>query len=118
MIEDGVERASCLTHLDSDIEYTSEDGVFMKGMLIPKAGTVVHQHSHKYAHTSLLALGRVEVSVGGGAGVQYTAPAFIHVPADTMHEFKSLCDNTHVFCIHNIKEAGAVLISGFNKGGV
>lgn len=97
-------RKDCLVHLPDDIEYTAPDGVFMKGMLIERTGTDVHQHAHTYGHTSVLVRGRVRVLIAGmigDTGVDYSAPAFIWIPAKVKHRFTSLEDNTHIYCIHN-----------------
>lgn len=102
---DGVERQTCLTHIREDVEYTSPDYIFMKGMLMEKKGTTVLQHSHEYAHTSLLVKGSVEVFLHGELkGKTYTAPAFIAVPAKAKHLFQALEDDTHVYCIHNMAD--------------
>lgn len=117
-------RKDCLVHLDNDVEYTSPDGVFMKGMLIPTKGVEVHQHSHEYPHTSLLTQGRVRVyEEGDSLGLEYEAPAFIHIAARVKHRFEALEDNTHVYCIHNLEGAikgkdGRPLVHERNDGGV
>lgn len=111
MIEDGIHISDCLVHLKDDIEHTSEDGLFMKGMIMEKAGTVVGQHAHIYGHTSLLVRGKCVVYVGDNAeGVKYEAPAFIWVPEKEKHRFVSLEDNTHIYCIHNTYGAKNVKI--------
>ena len=83
----------------------------MKGMIMAKAGTLVGQHAHKYAHTSLLVRGSVRVFLNGLRDcVDYKAPAFIHIPPEIKHEFLSLENDTHVYCIHNVSQTGTVEI--------
>lgn len=109
MIENGIERADCRVHLPNDIEYKSPDGVFMKGMIMAKRGTVVSQHAHQYSHTSLLARGSVILKredaneKWSGTSIHH-APAFIEIPAKTKHWFESLEDDTHIYCIHNMSD--------------
>lgn len=103
MFVDGVERKDCLIHIRDDVEYTSADKIFMKGMIMEKSGTIVGQHAHDYGHTSLLTRGRLRVFADGDeVGIEYTAPAFIWIPEKIKHLFSSLEDNTHVYCIHNM----------------
>lgn len=123
MFVDGIERTDCLVHLREDVKYTSDDRIFMKGMLMDKAGTIVGQHAHEYGHTSLLVRGKLMVFADGDdVGVQYEAPAFIWIPAKTKHLFSSLEDNTHVYCVHNMKDQETDVPSIFEanefKGGV
>lgn len=84
-------------------EYIAADGVFIKEMMIPKAGTIVPQHSHAYDHTSYLAKGSVLFE-----DKRYDAPFPIYVPAFKKHTFTSLEDNTLVLCIHNVSRKGEV----------
>lgn len=106
MFVDGIERQDCLVHLDDDIDFTSPDGVFLKGMILNKAGLVVAQHAHKYGHTSLLAHGSVRVWKENILIGDYKAPAFIFIEAEAKHKFQSLEDNTSVYCIHNVSQTG------------
>lgn len=84
-------------------EYMAADGVFIKEMTIPFAGTMVPQHSHEYDHTSFLARGSVLCN-----GKQYRAPCPIYIPAKQKHSFLSLVDDTLVLCIHNTMRTGKV----------
>lgn len=89
-----------------NLEWTTADGIFIKEMQIANAGTVVPQHSHVYAHTSLLQKGAVGVwSDGEYQGVR-KAPTAIHIPANVKHSFQAMEDNTVILCIHNLNGAG------------
>jgi quercetin dioxygenase-like cupin family protein len=77
-------------------------------MHIPKAGTIVPQHSHAYDHTSFVASGSVAVRGGPSGPSIVQAPAPIFIPAGVKHSFTSLEDNTLVLCIHNVSRAGFV----------
>lgn len=92
------------------VEFTA-DGVFVKQMLIPRAGTIIPQHSHAYEHLSMLALGSVRVWKDGVFDREYTAPEGILIPANVKHTFQSLEDATIIFCIHNVARSEHVEIS-------
>jgi hypothetical protein len=95
-------RAECQPYGN---EYLAADGVWIKEMIIDKAGTIIPQHSHQFDHTSYLARGSVLFE-----GKRYDAPFPIFVPAFKKHTFESLVDNTMVLCIHNVSRHGEVKI--------
>lgn len=76
-------------------EYTDENGVFFKEMDLKHSGTIVPQHAHAYPHTSYLVKGSVLFE-----GAEYQAPHPFHIPANKMHTFQSLEDDTLVLCVH------------------
>lgn len=81
----------------SDMEHFFTDGVYARKMALPK-GTSVPTHRHAYNHLSILAHGRVRVTVG--AIIQeYIAPAMIEVRKDVAHTIHALEDSIW-FCIH------------------
>jgi hypothetical protein len=86
-------------------EYMAADGVFIKEMRLPKAGTLVPQHSHEYDHTSFLAKGSVLFE-----GKELKAPTPIFIPAGKKHTFVSLEDDTLILCIHNVSHTGKIEI--------
>jgi mannose-6-phosphate isomerase-like protein (cupin superfamily) len=102
--EMGIERGDCLVHLPDDIEWTTSDGIFIKGMIMKRKGTMVAQHSHEYYHTSLVAKGSVRVWEGEKFIGDFKAPDAIKIPAKSKHRFQSLEDNTEVYCIHNMSD--------------
>ena len=73
------------------------DGVYAKQVHIPK-GTCLASHAHVYSHLSILAIGDVEVSVGGNI-TRYLAPAVITIERDTVHQVHALTDSVW-FCVH------------------
>lgn len=84
-----------------DVEVHIVDDVFVKQMRIAKAGTFIPQHSHKYDHLSMLALGRVHVWADGADLGEFEAPRGIVIKAGVKHLFQSLADDTIIYCIHN-----------------
>lgn len=89
-------------------EYTAADGVFIKEMRIPKAGTLVPQHSHEHDHTSYVAKGSVDVWADDVFLGQCDAPHPIYIRAGVKHRFRSREDDTLVLCIHNVSRTGSV----------
>lgn len=92
------------------VEIKMADGIFVKQMVIPRAGTMVPQHAHSYDHLSMLAVGAIRVWQDGALAGDFTAPAGIPITAGVKHLFLSLLDNTIVYCIHNISRADHVEI--------
>lgn len=90
------------------VEIHMADDIFIKQMLITKAGTYIPQHSHAYDHTSMLAVGSVRVWVDGIIKGDFKAPTGILIEKGTKHTFLSLEDNTIVYCIHNLMRSDAV----------
>ena len=93
-----------------DVEFFTEDGVFIKQMYIAKAGTVIPQHSHKYDHTSMLATGSVRVWADGKLIGDRVAPIGIPIKAGVKHAFLSLEDKTIIYCVHRLHETAGVEI--------
>lgn len=94
----------------NDREFITPDGVFIKEMFLAKAGTVVPQHAHTYAHTSFLVAGSVRVWADGEYR-DWVAPKPIVIAARVKHKFVSLTDGVLVLCIHNLNGAAAVSIA-------
>ena len=85
----------------SSVEIHVVDDVFVKQWVFPKAGTFAPQHAHKYDHLSLLAVGSVVVWRDAANPETHHAPAGIEIRAGVKHTFKTLTDNTIIYCIHN-----------------
>jgi quercetin dioxygenase-like cupin family protein len=92
------------------VEIKMADGIFVKQMAIPRAGTIIPQHSHKYDHLSMLARGSVRVWRDGADKGVFHAPTGITIPAGCKHTFRSLEDNTVLYCVHRIDRADEVEI--------
>lgn len=92
------------------VEIHMAGDVFIKQILIAKAGTYIPQHSHAYDHTSMLAVGSVRVWKDGVCGGDLHAPTGILIEAGTKHTFLSLVDGAVLYCIHNTARSGLVEI--------
>lgn len=90
------------------IEIFTADGVFIKEMRIPKARTLVPQHSHAYDHTSMLARGSIRMWRDGAYCGEKVAPCGIFIAAGVKHSFLSLEDDTIIYCVHNLHGSEAV----------
>ena len=91
------------------VEYHMADGVSIKQMHIPLAGTYVPQHAHSYGHTSMLASGSIRVWQDGELRGDYTAPTGLFIEAGTKHRFLSLVPDTIVYCVHNTSRAPGII---------
>ena len=91
-------------------EHTLPDGIFVKQMYLRQAGTRVPQHAHVYAHTTLLAVGKMRVWKEGQLMGDFAAPAPIYIEAKVKHTLMALEDHTLAYCIHNVSRSGRVEI--------
>lgn len=89
--------------------------VYIRAFRLTKAGVCVTGHEHPFAHVSILARGKVKVTVNGKDTV-YDAdaspwPVLIYVEKDLRHEFAALTDNVVMVCCHaqRDRETGDVI---------
>ncbi len=71
-------------------------GTYAKETLIP-AGAVLTQHRHDHDHLSVLASGRVKVTVNGAVAI-FDGPACLTIKAHAEHEVQAMTDAVW-FCI-------------------
>lgn len=79
---------------------------FIRRIIVKSANSYVPQHSHSYDHVTVLGTGAVELWEGSFFKGKVVAPAEILIKANVLHSFKTLEDNTTLFCIH--KNGGSV----------
>lgn len=68
-------------------------------------------HTHAFDHLTLLAKGKLKVTVEG-MSTEFTAPNMIYIKADKVHELESLTPDTVAYCIHALRsnnESGDIL---------
>ncbi len=92
------------------VDFNTVDDVFVKQLVVAKAGTFIPQHSHCYDHSTLVATGRVAIWVDGKAAGIHSAPYMMLIKRGTKHLFETLEDNTILYCIHNLTHSGVVEI--------
>lgn len=103
-----------MSDLDFSVEQPTEtiislvDGICIKSIRIPVAGTLVPQHSHVYDHVTMLAVGSMHVWAGDMYVGTFHAPQHLTIPGGVKHRFQSLTDGVVFFCIHNASRTGQV----------
>jgi quercetin dioxygenase-like cupin family protein len=71
-------------------------------MHFKKAGDIEQGHTHQFDHLTLLAKGRLQVTVEGRT-TEFTAPHMLYIRADKNHELVALSDDTVAYCIHALR---------------
>lgn len=83
--------------LGVEVTHHFAGGLYCKETRIP-AGVSLTQHKHSFDHLSVLAAGRVRVTVDG-VSQEHQAPAFLAIAAGKAHEVLALTD-TVWGCLH------------------
>jgi len=86
-----------------EVEWYIDERIFVKQMLMDKAGIYVPKHKHDYDHCSMLATGSVRVWHDDKLVGDFKAPKPLTVKAGIFHTYMSLEPNTLVYCIHATK---------------
>jgi quercetin dioxygenase-like cupin family protein len=84
--------------IDPNVKHHFSAGMYAKEMRIPAGGVIV-SHKHKYDHLSILASGKVMLTIDGNCLIPLTAPACIDIAAGTHHKITAIEDSVW-FCIH------------------
>jgi quercetin dioxygenase-like cupin family protein len=77
--------------------------LFSRMMHFAKAGDIEIGHKHQFDHLTLLAKGKLKVTVEGVASV-FTAPHMIYIHKDKIHELEAVTDETIAYCIHALRD--------------
>lgn len=77
--------------------------LYSRMMHFRKAGDIEIGHTHQFDHLTLLAKGKLKVTVEGVA-TEFTAPHMIYIKADKVHELVALTDETVAYCIHALRD--------------
>lgn len=77
--------------------------LFSRMMHFEKAGDIEIGHTHQFDHLTLLAKGKLKVTVEGVA-TEFTAPHMIYIHKDKVHELEALIDETVAYCIHALRD--------------
>lgn len=93
--------------------------LYSRMMHFKSAGDVEHGHTHQFDHLTLLAKGKLRVTVDGNA-TEFTAPHMIYIRADKNHELVALEAGTVAYCIHALrsKDTGDILDPSMIPDGV
>jgi quercetin dioxygenase-like cupin family protein len=84
--------------------------LYSRMMRFEKAGDTEIGHTHQFDHLTLLAKGKLKVTVEGVVTV-FTAPHMIYIHKDKVHELVAMTDEAVAYCIHALrdKETGEIL---------
>jgi hypothetical protein len=76
--------------------------LFSRMMVFSKAGDIEVGHTHQFDHLTLLAKGKLKVTVNGQVS-HFAAPHMIYIHKDQVHELEALEDETVAYCIHALR---------------
>ena len=76
--------------------------LFSRQMHFKNVCDVEHGHTHHFDHLTLLASGRLQVTVDGHVS-EFVAPHMIYIKKYKMHELVALEPNTVAYCIHALR---------------
>lgn len=95
---------------EPDIHIGCVANLYSRMMHFKSAGDVEAGHTHQFDHLTLLAKGKLKVTVDGVA-TKFTAPHMIYIHKDKIHELEALTDETVAYCIHALrdKDTGEIL---------
>lgn len=77
--------------------------IYSRMMHFQKAGDIEVGHKHQFDHLTLLAKGKLKVTIEGKS-TEFTAPHMIYIRKDKVHELEALWDNTVAYCIHALRD--------------
>jgi quercetin dioxygenase-like cupin family protein len=90
-------------HTDVEITVASVSNVWVKQMKFLCAGAVMPGHLHTHNHLTLLASGKLRVTVNNKTS-EFSAPHMIFIHKDHEHLLEALEENTVAYCIHAFRE--------------
>jgi len=77
--------------------------LFSRMMHFEKAGDIEQGHTHQFDHLTLLATGKLQITVDDVIS-EFTAPHMIYIRADKNHKLVALVDGTVAYCIHALRD--------------
>ena len=100
-----------------DIKISCISNIYVRMMNFKNAGIVELGHTHEHDHATMVVSGALEVQVYDDnmcellPPVKYEAPSFIFIKKNTIHQLKSIEDNTIALCIHALRDIDDEIIS-------
>lgn len=93
--------------------------LYSRMMRFSKSGDIEIGHTHQFDHLTLLAKGKLKVTVEGVV-TEFTAPHMIYIRKDKVHELEAMADETVAYCIHALrhKESSEILDPSMIPNGV
>jgi quercetin dioxygenase-like cupin family protein len=89
--------------MNAEIKIGCVANLFSRMMHFRKAGDIEVGHKHQFDHLTLLAKGKLKVTVEGVV-TDFTAPNMIYIHKDKIHELEALTDETVAYCIHALRD--------------
>lgn len=86
-----------------DQKIASVSNIFVKMMYFHSAGDIMEGHSHNFNHLTLLAKGKLNVTVDG-VTTEFSAPNMIYILKDKEHTLEATSDATVAYCIHALRD--------------
>lgn len=77
--------------------------LYSRMMYFRKAGDIEIGHAHQFDHLTLLAKGKLKITVEGQV-TEFTAPHMIYIHKDKIHELVAMVDDTVAYCIHALRD--------------
>lgn len=90
---------------------SAADGIEVWHNYVPKAGTILPQHSHCFDHLTVVPVGAISLELDGKLIGTFTAPWSRVIPAGTKHLFTTRMDGTVIECIHNVSRKGLIEVA-------
>jgi hypothetical protein len=84
--------------------------IWVRQNTLEHAGMTGGGHHHHFDHVSLLAKGKVRVSMDGQEPKEFTAPTFIVIRAECAHEIVALEDDTVYYCVFALRDINGEVI--------
>lgn len=78
--------------------------IWVRQNYFEKSGDAHPGHKHNFDHVSLLASGKVRVTVEGFPPKEFTAPTFIVIKKEHNHHFEALEDGTLWYCVFALRD--------------
>jgi hypothetical protein len=86
---------------------TAAANLWIRQMFFENIGDIHDGHSHTYDHLTLLAHGRLRVSIideqGQRISTDFTAPHMIWIEKGKVHDLESLEPGTVSYCVHALR---------------
>lgn len=100
-----------------EIAIGSVANLFARQMHFHNAGDVEVGHKHKFDHMTLLASGKLKITVDGKETI-FSAPHMIYIKADRVHELQALEDDTIAYCVHALRKDGELIRPSMIPNGI
>jgi len=95
------------------VQINCVSNLFARMMYFEKTGDKELGHTHAFDHLTLLAKGKLRVSING-QDTEFQAPQMIFIKAELNHELTALTDGTVAYCIHALREPSGDIIAPEN----